>query len=31
MGDIPLSIALSIILLSIVMTLSIIVSLARKQ
>jgi tungstate transport system permease protein len=31
MGDIPLSIALSIILLSIVMTLSIIVSLARRQ
>ena len=31
MGDIPLSIALSIILLSIVMTLSIIVSLARKR
>jgi len=31
MGDIPFSIALSIILLSIVMTLSIIVSLARKR
>jgi len=31
MGDIPLSIALSIILLSIVMTLSIIVSLARRR
>ena len=31
MGDIPLSIALSIILLSIVMTLSVIVSLARRR